>query len=262
MSLSFAFASHKIWYCRGLCCLTDGTQKKQKNKQFQTPLRKFPFLSAQTNNNKSAKISTKVIPSIQVHPSFQADFYISVQNTIVVGTLTIINDFGLYTKNYICRCLTWWSGKNTVTCSCDRWDAVSVFIGIIPCLCSRAGLYMSAIYWESTVVQLKIVTHWLQSNKLLSALNFFAFVPTPLRDNFLHFCSLKMPLEIMSECSKQLRLMLPYFSDKTGKGAVFSSQKNTKKTMIRCWGSLDTGFLWVVSWREVIYSQCYKAEAQ
>lgn len=82
----------------------------KKKEEFQTPLRKFPFLSAQTNNNKSAKISTKVIPSIQVHPSFQADFYISVQNTVVVGTLTIINDFGLYTQNYICRCLTWWSG--------------------------------------------------------------------------------------------------------------------------------------------------------
>lgn len=124
--------------------------------------------------------------------------------------------------------MVWEKHNNTVTFGCDHWDAASIFIGIIPCLCLWAGLYMSAIHWESTVMQLKIVTHWLQSNKLLSVLNFFAFVPTPLRDNFLHFCSLKMPLEIMSECSKQLRLMLPYFSDKTGKGAIFSSKKNTK----------------------------------
>lgn len=66
-----------------------------------------------------------------------------------------------------------------------------------------------------------------------------------------------MPPEIMSECSKRLRLMLPYFSDKTGKGAVFFS-----KTMIRCGDALSAVFLWVVSVREWIHSQCYKAEPQ
>lgn len=66
-----------------------------------------------------------------------------------------------------------------------------------------------------------------------------------------------MPPEIMSECSKQLRLMLPYFSDKTGKGAVFFS-----KTMIRCGETLYTVFLWAVSVGEWIHSQCYKAEPQ
>ena len=66
-----------------------------------------------------------------------------------------------------------------------------------------------------------------------------------------------MPPEIMSECSKQLRLTLPYFSDKTGEGAVFCS-----KTMIRCGDTLTTVFLWVVSAREWIHSECYKAEPQ
>lgn len=39
-----------------------------------------------------------------------------------------------------------------------------------------------------------------------------------------------MPPEIMSACSKQLWLMLPYFSDKTGKGAAFLSLK--KKAVV------------------------------
>lgn len=51
-----------------------------------------------------------------------------------------------------------------------------------------------------------------------------------------------MPPEIMSECSKHLRLTLPYFSDKTGKGALFFS-----KTMIRCGDTLSTVFLLAVS---------------
>lgn len=53
-----------------------------------------------------------------------------------------------------------------------------------------------------------------------------------------------MPPEIMSECSKQLRLMLPYFSDKTGKGAVFFFSK----TMIRSGDTLSTVSLWVCVW--------------
>lgn len=77
---------------------------------------------------------------------------------------------------------------------------------------------------------------WLWSGKLLSVLNFcFAFVPAPWRDNSSHFCSLKMPLEIMSECSKQLRLTLPYFSDKTGEGAHFFPQNNTDPLVETLW---------------------------
>lgn len=48
-----------------------------------------------------------------------------------------------------------------------------------------------------------------------------------------------MPPEIVSEHSKQVRLTLPYFSDKTGEGAAFSS-----KTIIRCGDTLSADFLW------------------
>lgn len=72
---------------------------------------------------------------------------------------------------------------------------------------------------RSSKIVCSSATNFLQS----SSIYFFppAFVPTPLRDHFLCFCSLKMPPEIMSECSKQLGLMPPYFSDKTGEGEVF-----------------------------------------
>lgn len=66
-----------------------------------------------------------------------------------------------------------------------------------------------------------------------------------------------MPPEIMSVCSKQLRLMLPYFSDKTGKGAVFFS-----KTTIRCGDTLNAVFWRVASAREWIHTRRYKAEPQ
>lgn len=46
---------------------------------------------------------------------------------------------------------------------------------MIPCLCSWAGLCVSFIYWESAIETLKIVTSWLQSNKLSSVLNRFFF---------------------------------------------------------------------------------------
>lgn len=44
-----------------------------------------------------------------------------------------------------------------------------------------------------------------------------------------------MPLEIMSECSKQLWLTLPYFSDKTGEGAHFFPQNNTDPLVETLW---------------------------
>lgn len=209
------FASHRRWFGRTLFCMTDG------KKDFQT-VRKFPLHVGTKKNKKSAQMSTKVIPFIQ-HPS-----------CLLAGVLHTEWFWTPYKLKASLPSVAVRDKHNkTVMCSYDHWDAVSVLNRIMSCLCSRAGLFMSVIFWESTVVQPKIVTHWLLSNKLLSVLNFFAFVPTPLRDNFLHFSSLKMSLEIMSECSKQLRLMLPYFSDKTDEGAAFFS----KTTTSHCWDS-------------------------
>ena len=81
------------------------------------------------------------------------------------------------------------------------------------------GRSTSLSHWQQPTVQRKTITHWLQSNKLPTVLNFLPlfwhlweiiFNSVPLR------CLLKS-----CQCSKKLRLMLPYFSDKTGKGAVF-----------------------------------------
>lgn len=171
---------------------------------------------------KSAQMSAKVIPFI-LHPS-----------CLLAGMLHTEWFWTPYKlKASLPSAAVRDKHNETVMCSYDHGDAVSVLNRIVSCLCSWAGLYMTVIFWESTAVQPKIVPHRLLSNKLLSVLNFFAFVPTPLRDNFLHFSSLKMSLEIMSECSKQLRLMLPYFSDKTDEGAAFFS----KTTTSHCWDS-------------------------
>lgn len=107
------------------------------------------------------------------------------------------------------------------------------------------------------LLQLKIVSSR-AINFQQSSTFFFAFVPTPLKDHFLCFCSRKMPPEIMSACSKQLRLMLPYFSDKTGKGAAFLSQKKNAVEMLSI--LLLLFFLRGGCCESVMHSWHYKAE--
>lgn len=93
---------------------------------------------------------------------------------------------------------------------------------MIPCLCPWAGLCVSFIYLESAIQTLKIVTFWLQSNKLSSVLNRIFFFQH-LRDNFLRFCSLKMPLVRMFKATASAAALFQW-QDRLG-----SSMKTIKK---------------------------------
>lgn len=84
---------------------------------------------------------------------------------------------------------------STLRYSCGQiWDVIQFLflMDITSCLCLWAGLHISVNYWQqSTAVQLKIVTHRLQSNKLSTVLNFFplfrllweiiSYISVPLR---------------------------------------------------------------------------------
>lgn len=144
-----------------------------------------------------------------------------------------------------------------------RWDAVFVCNGdhVIFVLVGR-WLYISVIYWkQSTAVQLKIVTHGLQSNKLSTVLNFGLF--------FQHLW------EIASYISVPLRCLLkscqsaqsssgwccPISVTRQAREQYSSSQKN-KKTTIRCGDTLSTVSFWVVSVCEWIHTRRLKDEPQ
>lgn len=121
--------------------------------------------------------------------------------------------------------------------------SASVFTGITSCLCFWASLYMPVIYWALTVELPKIVTsRAIQSHQYST---FSAFLPTPLRDNFLHFCSLRMSLEIVSKYFKASLADAALFQCQDMRGS--SIKKKRKKKKLLCWDTLNTGFLSVVS---------------
>lgn len=117
-------------------------------------------------------------------------------------------------------------------------------MAITPCLCLWAGLYTSHRQ-QSIVVQLKIVRHWLQSNKLSAVLNFLplfqhlweiiSYISAPLR------CLLKSCQSVQSNS----RWCCPISVTRQAREQYSSPKKKTQRSALEIHTALPFCGLWV-----------------